>query len=111
MTIEEIKKQIEELTKAVNELPQPGEDSFTFTREQLVSFTNELVGRIKNEVRSEVNSITFDENIVSLSIDYNNTIEVDVDSGSITDEVVGAVDSVDLSEDEIVEAAEFILSR
>lgn len=111
MTIEEIKKQLDELTKAVNEISeQDTTEKFVFTKEQMIAFVTELVNNIEETVGEAVRSYDIDDDVVELSMDYGREISVNIDTHSITSGIMDEID-LNMSEDDIIDTVNEFFSR
>lgn len=99
--LEEIKKQLAELTAQVNELSETKSDDgmYHFTEEEMIKFVERLHEGFEESLEYNLSGISFDTDSVSLSLN-GNEIEIEIDSDDIKDTIISELD-FDLDEDSI----------
>lgn len=100
-TIEQIKQQLETLTKQVNELTEVSE--YSFSKAQLIKFVEKLHEGFVTSLKANIQDIDFDEGCVELDLDsYSNQININIDSRSISNQVIDYTDlDTNLDEDAV----------
>lgn len=87
MNIEQLKEDIKALTERLYAFEnETNENKIVFTKEQLSSYTAFVLESFSSEWEENISRISFYENdIVTLELNYNNTIEIHLDDQNIRD--------------------------
>jgi len=56
---------------------------YTFTEEELITFSAKLVERTLDAVEESISDTDIDDDMITLELDYNNQINIDIDQHSI----------------------------
>ena len=78
-------------------------NTIVFTKEELITFAAKLMERTVQACKEAVSDTEFEADyICSLSLDYNNQIEVEIDNGVIRDAVENEIDNtIELDNDSV----------
>ena len=78
-------------------------NTIVFTKEELITFAAKLMERTVQACKEAVSDTEFEADyICSLSLDYNNQIEVEIDNGVIRDAVENEIDNtIELDNDTV----------
>jgi hypothetical protein len=93
--LENLKIELFNLVERVSALSTQNEGTFTFTKEQLLSYSkfliNEAVENITTDIKSEINEELLDESI-EIGIGYNREIEVTIDERAFQHQIISVVE-------------------
>jgi hypothetical protein len=100
--LENLKIELFALVERVSALSTQNEGTFTFTKEQLLSYSkfliNEAVESITTGIKSEINEELLDESI-EIGIGYNREIEVTIDERAFQHQIISVVEESVANED------------
>ncbi len=100
--LENLKIDLFALVERVSTLSTQNEGTFTFTKEQLLSYSkfliNEAVESITTGIRSEINEELLDESI-EIGIGYNREIEITIDKRAFQYQIISTIEESIASED------------
>jgi hypothetical protein len=100
--LENLKIDLFALVERVSALSTQNEGTFTFTKEQLLSYSkfliNEAVDSITTGIKSEINEELLDESI-EIGIGYNREIEVTIDERAFQHQIISVVEESVANED------------
>lgn len=88
----EIKAQLENLLTRVTEMEKE-KGTYVFTEDQMLEFVKLIHDEFIKGVKTNIDNMIFDEDLVELELDYNRQIEVTVDSDRIKDEVMNEINT------------------
>lgn len=88
----EIKAQLENLLTRVTEMEKE-KGTYVFTEDQMLEFVKLIHDEFIKGVKTNIDNMIFDEDLVDLELDYNRQIEVTVDSDRIKDEVMNEINT------------------
>ena len=86
-SLEQIKKQLDQLTIIVNKFDQQPQTEYTFTKQQMVDFVRNVTDQVIEAVKADIRNVDLDEGVVDIELN-GREIEVDLDSRAIIDEVI-----------------------
>jgi hypothetical protein len=100
--LENLKIELFNLVERVSTLSTQNEGTFTFTKEQLLSYSkfliNEAVENITTGIKSEINEELLDESI-EIGIGYNREIEITIDERAFQHQIISVVEESVANED------------
>jgi hypothetical protein len=100
--LENLKIELFNLVERVSALSTKNEGTFTFTKEQLLSYSkfliNEAVESITTGIKSEINEELLDESI-EIGIGYNREIEITIDERAFQYQIISTIEESIASED------------
>jgi hypothetical protein len=100
--LENLKIDLFALVERVSTLSTQNEGTFTFTKEQLLSYSkfliNEAVESITTGIKSEINEELLDESI-EIGIGYNREIEITIDERAFQYQIISTIEESIASED------------
>jgi hypothetical protein len=96
----------------VIDAPEPEERKFTFTESELIDFTTRLVQNTLASVQETLESTDIsNDDHVSLELDWNNTIQIEIDSERIKKDIMDEIeDNVSLETTDVLDEIRDILS-
>jgi hypothetical protein len=100
--LENLKIDLFALVERVSALSTKNEETFSFTKEQLLSYSkfliNEAVESITTGIKSEINEELLDESI-EIGIGYNREIEITIDERAFQYQIISTIEESIASED------------
>lgn len=97
MNIEQLKEDIKALTERLYAFEkETNGNKIVFTKEQLSSYTTFVLERFSSEWGENISGMNFDaDDVVTLELNYNNTIEIYLDNQNIKDSFINETPSTD----------------
>ena len=100
--LENLKIELFALVERVSALSTKNEGTYTFTKEQLLSYSkfliDETVNSITTGIKSEINEELLDE-AIELEIGYNREIDVSIDERAFQHQIISVVEESVAAED------------
>ena len=92
---------------------EPEEAKYTFTESDLIAFATKLTQRALDSVEESLeNADISNDDHVSLELNWNNTIEVELDSERIKKDIMNEIkDNISLDESDVVDEIESIMNE
>lgn len=88
----EIKAQLENLLTRVTEMENE-KGTYVFTEDQMMEFVKSIHDEFIKGVKTNLDNMIFDEDLVDLELNYNRQIEVTIDSNRIKNEVMNEINT------------------
>ena len=100
--LENLKIDLFALVERINVLSTKNEGTFSFTKEQLLSYSkfliNEAVESITTGIKSEINEELLDE-AIEIGIGYSREIEITIDERAMQNQIISVVEESVANED------------
>jgi len=110
-TLKELKAELEALSTRVNEaIEKEATGDYVLTKQQMVDLMDHMLKQAQSSIEDQVKGSSVDDNHISLSIDYDNRIEIDIDERAIVSEIVDGID-LSMSEEDIVYEVNMFLGK
>lgn len=96
----------------VIDAPEPEEAKYTFTESDLIAFATKLTQRALTSVQESLENVDIsNDDHVSLELDWNNTIQIEIDSERIKKDIMDEIESnVSLETTDVLDEISDILS-
>lgn len=97
----------------VIDAPEPEEAKYTFTESDLIAFATKLTERAINSVKESLENVDIsNDDHVSLELDWNNTIQIELDEERIKKDIIDEIeDNISLRRDDVVDEIEGIMNE
>jgi uncharacterized protein with ATP-grasp and redox domains len=110
--LETLQQDLAALAERINAAVTQTKGDITLTRQQLEDFANAVQKQTIENVKDEIGGARIDmEQYVSLSIDYQNKIDVEVDCSSIVDEIIDEINDKDFDSEDVQRFLDGILEE
>jgi hypothetical protein len=97
----------------VIDTPERNEPKYTFTESDLITFATKLTERALNSVKESLENVDIsNDDHVSLELDWNNTIQIELDEERIKKDIMDEVEgNISLCESDVVDEIESIMNE
>jgi hypothetical protein len=97
----------------VIDAPEPEEAKYTFTESDLIAFATKLTQRALTSVQESLENVDIsNDDHVSLELDWNNTIQIELNSEGIKKDIIDEIeDNISLRESDVVDEIESIMNE
>ena len=110
-TLKELKAELESLTSRVNEaIEKEATGDYVLTKQQMIGLMDHMLRQAQSSMEDQLRGSSIDDSHISLSIDYNNKVEIDIDEQAVVSEIVDNVD-LTLNEDDIIHEVNMFLGK
>ena len=103
-TLKELKAELESLAVRVNEaLEKQSTGDYVLSKQQMTDLIAHILKEAQERVGEQTSGMSIDDSHITLSLDYDNRIEIEMDEEAIVDDVVGNID-VTMSNEDIIDS-------
>ena len=97
----------------VIDAPEPEEAKYTFTESDLIAFATKLTQRALTSVQESLENVDIsNDDHVSLELDWDNRIQIELDSERIKKDIIDEIeDNISIRESDVVDEIESIMNE